>query len=144
MVKNSLVKQILQIVNESATFKFYRLQPPGLEINSTAYCSSSNLLEGTFVFDVAWQIFNTDTGNVKDYGDKTGVEVVEILATEYYDPGDIEGVIVLDGKISRRWSLDEFAKYFGYDNFVDAQEAFNDGSMFYNDERDDAFDYIKD
>jgi len=95
--------------------KFYRIQPAGLGINPTAYTSAGDLLSGTWVYSGATCVFHPDA-DAEDYGN----EVVEIESDHYYDPGDVEGVIVTDGVITRRWMLDEFARLFGFEDYDEA------------------------
>jgi len=106
---------------------FYRVQPAGLGLDHHS-ASSRDIAEdtetpGVDVFLSAWQVWNTD-GFLADYGD----EVIEIEAPKSWDNGDVEGVRVepSQARITRRWSLDEYARAFGFDDAEDAVDRFRE------------------
>lgn len=98
--------------------KFYRIQPAGLGLNATGWTSNGEQVEGTFVFYAPIEVFKTD-GHAAQYGNEV-IEIVDV--EEECDPGDTEGTCVIGGRISRRWTLDDFARLFGAEDFADATD----------------------
>src|SRR5690606_8688415 len=76
-------------------YRFFRIQPAGLELDHRSETSNGELADGLHVFELAHQVAAPDVP-AENYGD----EVVVLEADAWWPNGDVEGVCV-DGSKAR-------------------------------------------